>query len=244
MTELTIINSLREAMEREYASFLDSPKHSFSPKFEKKMNKLIRREKKRSWRFTNTLGKRLALVASCIVLICCCVFVGSAEAREEFGEDVRRIIEKLQNNSLTQRHAVKANDRITNSFAYDENGMWIYPDDFGGTYFDGEYLILCLKDADQTAINRYLSIAGSEAEYVQIRIVKYSQNELQSIADLQAALFNEQAVPIYSYWVDPVINGIIFVTDEENVQYVDDALDKQCPDIPHRAEIAEVSDSL
>ncbi len=79
--------TLREALKASamqdasvYNASGESP-HSFSPQFEKKMDRLIRQEKKPLWRYTNTFGKRLALAALLLVLCLGGLFTASADAR-------------------------------------------------------------------------------------------------------------------------------------------------------------------
>ena len=219
MNEELMVSLLRKSMVQQYEACLDVPKHSFSPAFERKMDRLIRRERAWSWRFTNTAGKCAALALVCLVLMLTGVFAVSANAREEFSKEYQRIMQEIQAISIKQNHAAAANDRIMKSFSCDENGMYIYPDDFAGTYHDGEHLVLCLKrGSGADAVNKYLNIVGNKAEYLRIREVEYSLNELQAIADSQARELNKQSITIYSYWVDIENNGICFTTEQKNVE--------------------------
>ena len=189
-----------------------------------------------------TFRKSLAslLITTLVILGLLCSDIGpKTMAAEELSKEDELYLEGLKEESLFQRHAAVANGRIMNSFAYDEHGMWIFPEDYAGTYIDGEFLIVCLKEPDQESINYYLSLAEDEALFVQVKEVIYSQNELQLIADSQAAWFNEHGISVYSYWVDPQSNGISFLTAEADVQKARIEWDKKYPDISCHVEASE-----
>ncbi len=75
-------SALSIVIEQDYAPFLTAQKNTFSPRFEKRMNRLIKRERQPIWRFTNTFGKRLALTVLLIALALAGLFSVSASARE------------------------------------------------------------------------------------------------------------------------------------------------------------------
>ncbi len=81
MNKDVFCEALSAAVEPDYAAALNAPAHTFSPRFEKKMDRLIRKEKKPLWRYTNTFGKRLALAALLLVLCLGGLFTASADAR-------------------------------------------------------------------------------------------------------------------------------------------------------------------
>lgn len=173
-----------------------------------------------------------------IALIAILIFVLSASvgnkanAEEELSQEAQKVLNDSKELSLLHRHAANANDKIMNSFPFDENGMWIYPDYFAGTYIDGEYLILCLKNADSDVVSNYLSIAGGEAAYVKIRDVVYSCNELQKIADNVASNIKKNGVSIHYYCFDASINGLKFAVSADDICYVQTMFKRCYPDIP------------
>lgn len=81
ITEIEFDRAFREAVASE---FKDVPlneeeiDYTFSKKFEKKMEKLIRSEKKVYWRFVNTAYKKAILVAVIIAIMLSCVLSVSA----------------------------------------------------------------------------------------------------------------------------------------------------------------------
>lgn len=83
MNNNALCRSLSSVIKDDYIVFInETPPHTFSPHFEKKMERLIRRERRPLWRYTNTLGKRLFLAVLIVVLFLTGLFSVSAEARE------------------------------------------------------------------------------------------------------------------------------------------------------------------
>ena len=83
---------------------------------------------------------------------------------------------------IMQDRAVEANDMIYSSFAYSSNGMWIYPDDFAGTYIDNNILHVCLNTENENNVAHYKSLIDSNSPVV-FDTVLYSRNSLQEAAD-------------------------------------------------------------
>lgn len=82
MNQDTFRSVLKTSAEQDLSFYKEASGHSFSPRFEKKMNRLIRQQKKPFWRYTNTFGKRLALTVLLLVLCLGGLFTVSADARE------------------------------------------------------------------------------------------------------------------------------------------------------------------
>ena len=74
--------ALSLAVEPDLGGTQGGSEYSFSSRFEEKMSRLIRQQKKPFWRYTNTFGKRLALTALLLVLCLGGLFTVSADARE------------------------------------------------------------------------------------------------------------------------------------------------------------------
>ena len=82
MANENFIKALHDALIPEYVAVMrnaDSTPHDFSPKFECKMHKLIKRRNKPYYNMINTLGKRVACIAV-IVLVASSVTVLSVDA--------------------------------------------------------------------------------------------------------------------------------------------------------------------
>lgn len=90
-------NAFREVMAREYEEIPEeenSIAYCFSERFEKRMEKLIRSQKKSYWCYVNTAGKRVAVVA----LICLMLFTtacGIKPVREAVAGFIRNIYERF-----------------------------------------------------------------------------------------------------------------------------------------------------
>ena len=72
MTKAELKNAFREAASYEFREVPrdDSQiQHEFSPEFEQKIKKLIRKEKKFFWHFVNTASKRVAVIAAVLVML-------------------------------------------------------------------------------------------------------------------------------------------------------------------------------
>ena len=123
-----------------------------------------------------------------------------------------------------------------------EDGRRIYEDDFGGAYLEGGKLILCLKDPDQEAKERYLGITGNR-DFVEIKAVSRSWNELFHMGVAIAKEFLQNGVVYTSptRGVDIENNGLFFKTTEEYEDVVRSALKEKYPDVPSRVELLEPS---
>lgn len=79
-------NLFREALslaaEQDPDAVSDGKQHDFSPRFEQKMDRLIRSERKPLWRYVNSFGKRLALALLMLAVCLGGVITVSADARE------------------------------------------------------------------------------------------------------------------------------------------------------------------
>ena len=62
--------------------------HRFSPRFEARMDRMIKKQRKPFWRFTNTMGKKLALASLFLVLCFVGVLTVSAKARDAVGHTI------------------------------------------------------------------------------------------------------------------------------------------------------------
>lgn len=97
MAESNFQKALYDALVPEYETYMQNiaDKHEFSPKFEKKMKKLISRRKKPYYKIINTAGKRTAC-AAVIVLVSSSVTIMNVEAlRNAFSDFFISIYEKF-----------------------------------------------------------------------------------------------------------------------------------------------------
>ena len=97
MAESNFQKALYDALVPEYETYMQNiaDKHEFSPKFEKKMKKLISRRNKPYYKIINTAGKRTAC-AAVIVLVSSSVTIMNVEAlRNAFSDFFISISEKF-----------------------------------------------------------------------------------------------------------------------------------------------------
>ena len=97
MAESNFQKALYDALAPEYETYMQNiaDEHEFSPKFEKKMKKLISRRNKPYYKIINTAGKRTAC-AAVIVLVASSVTIMNVEAlRNAFSDFFISIYEKF-----------------------------------------------------------------------------------------------------------------------------------------------------
>ncbi len=104
MANEKFIKALYDALIPEYTAVMrdaDDTAHEFSPKFEKRMKKLIKRRNKPYYKLINTIGKRVACIAV-IILVASSVTIMSVEAVRNAITDflVSIISEKLPTESI------------------------------------------------------------------------------------------------------------------------------------------------
>lgn len=88
--------ALTEALMPEYE--IDVPageEHTFSPEFEKKMKKLIKRRNKPYYRMINTFGKRVACAAAVVLIVSSVTIMNVDALRNAFSDFFLRIYKKF-----------------------------------------------------------------------------------------------------------------------------------------------------
>jgi len=93
MTEQGYRDCIAEALLPEYERILDEADDSyvFSPKFERRMERLIRHRRKPYYRFTNTVGKRVAVIISAFLMISFTTVMSVEALRTPFHDFITRI---------------------------------------------------------------------------------------------------------------------------------------------------------
>ena len=146
-----------------------------------------------------------------------------------------KTLEEAKRISDLQGHAVMLYERICRSFTYNKDGSTNYPDDFGDAYIDSDnvHLVLCLKDPSKETIDRYKALAGSDADdYLIIREVRYSRNELQKIVDEVAKECIADGLTIYEWYVDVMTNGIHIGAAAKDVKTIRGIFAERYPEVP------------
>ena len=89
----TLKTAMREAISLEFAHIPmeeQSIAHTFSEKFEKKMNKLLKVQKHAYWHYYNTAGKRVAIVLVTLIML-----ITTACSVKEIREPIVKFIKKV-----------------------------------------------------------------------------------------------------------------------------------------------------
>ncbi len=85
MEDNNFMRALAECMREEYAEYAVAVEdHSFSPKFERKVRKLINRRRKPYFRMINTVGKRVACIALAVFIATATTVMSVGAFREAF----------------------------------------------------------------------------------------------------------------------------------------------------------------
>lgn len=89
-------SAIHEAMERDYRNLTKSSEnHMFSPKFEKRMNRLIGRRNKPYYRIINTAAKRAACIAAAALIISSATIMSVDALRNAFIDFIVSVYEKF-----------------------------------------------------------------------------------------------------------------------------------------------------
>ena len=185
----------------------------------------------------NKIIKALPIVLFAVIIGC--LFVESkkkAEAEELIELDMQ-IPNEIYEQMRLEENAVAASQKIWNSFSVRSDGMWIYPDDFGGMYIDGQYLCIYVKNLREENRQYYLSLIDDLDGYVNFFDAEYSRNELQEIANEINEEVLKQGFILYSIGVDDIHQGIHIYTSQELFEEVKTVAALIAPDIPVIIEI-------
>lgn len=138
------------------------------------------------------------------IVLTLCIVTGSRRNISAFAVSADNISPEIM--FEIQRDACLANETLYASF--EQNGTYIYPEDFAGTYID--YDTLCVLVTEGGDIDRYNSVL-SDFDCVKYQSAEYSYNELFS--EVQRAAEEELSeTGVIGYGVDVLENkGFISV---------------------------------
>ena len=143
-------NKLKEAFSRSNRDFLNSielvPEEDvyFSPQYEKKMAHLIKRQKRPYWKYVNTVGKKIAVIAIAFMML-----FGLSMSIKAIREPVVSFIvtsfDKFSELFVDKSEVNSASDKIEEIYeltqlpqGYSENGINISLRNIETTYFNGD----------------------------------------------------------------------------------------------------------
>lgn len=155
MTGREFVLALRSVAAEEFTDAIKESEqnpHEFSSEFTLRMDALIRRERRLSWRIMNSITSNVAaaLLILALLLTNALVFPQTNASTDEFGAVMEGVCEADQKYDMEQRFSVEQN-----AFRHYEEGRFssiknvVYVNDKDGefekerTYMDGEYTCSC-----------------------------------------------------------------------------------------------------
>ena len=141
---------LKEAFRLSNKDFLSSielaPEEEvcFSPRYEKKMARLIRQQKRPYWKFVNTVGKKIAVIAIAFMMLFG-LSMSIKAIREPVVSFVITVFDKFSELFVDKSEINSASDKIEEIYeltqlpqGYSENGINISLRNIETTYFNGD----------------------------------------------------------------------------------------------------------
>lgn len=119
-------NALREAVSAEFAEIPtdeDSIDYTFSERFEKRMNRLLKLQRKPYWKYVNTASKRAAVIIAAVLTVFTAAFSVKA-IREPIISFIKQVYETFTHYSFGGDEI----EKITKEYA-----ITVLPDGFGQT---------------------------------------------------------------------------------------------------------------
>lgn len=118
-------------------------------------------------------------------------------------------IEPNIGNETIKDDVLLANEKLYNSFARDENGSWVFPDEFGGVYAKPDRLIVFLTDCSLAKRQKYLNITENYQDALVFQSVKHSYNNLLAGANEIGTLLLTEKYHVSSWYVDVLKNKAV-----------------------------------
>ena len=112
----------------------------------------------------------------------------------------------------------EANERIYSIFEVGEDGLWIYPSGFAGTYGDEECLVLYLSKVGERERSIYEDALGEYLPYVKIIRAAYSLSELDQMTAQLASLVLEGGVKLAGSYSDPKEGEIVLCVPHREME--------------------------
>lgn len=179
MTKAELKKAFREAASYE---FRDVPRddsliqHEFSPEFERKIEKLIRKEQTFFWHFVNTASKRVAVIAVVLVML-----FTTACSVEAIREPIVRFLIEVYESFTEYTFEGEKSDTITKEYQ-----MSTVPEGFTQTdYFKDDAGITTTYENEQGDMIRFSQTITSgtditiDGEHAKTKIVDVSGREVQ-----------------------------------------------------------------
>lgn len=193
MTTAEFKQALREAAS---AEFRDIPRddggiaHRFSPQFEEKMDRLVRKERSPAWRLVNTSAKRAA--AALVALL---TLSTAAMCVDSVREPVVRFVEKVLGISTDYTFTGDVTDHIAQRYA--------------PTYVPPGFALVQSDDTDAAVVTLWENSRGDMLKYIQAVTgsslfsidMEHGTIRTESVGDLELKLYEGDGVCV-ALWLD------------------------------------------
>ena len=100
-------------------------------------------------------------------------------------------------------------DQHSRAFGHDDLGYTLFPDDYAGSYIEGNKLVLQLTDVSEEAQAKYKIWAAQYAGVLVFKEAEYSYNSLNDTADVISKDLKDKGYTIAEYCVSETTNRII-----------------------------------
>lgn len=193
MTKAELKKAFREAASYE---FRDVPRddsliqHEFSPEFERKIEKLIRKEKTFFWHFVNTASKRVAVIAVVLVML-----FTTACSMEAIREPIVRFLIEVYESFTEYRFEGEKSGTITKEYTmttvpegYEETDY--LKDEVGiTTTYENSYGNM-IRFSQTITDETYLSIDG-----------EYAETEVRDVSGREVHLYLRDGISV-AFWIE------------------------------------------
>ena len=110
---------------------------------------------------------------------------------------------------LEQENAVAAYELLDRAFGYDDLGYTLFPDDYAGSYIEGDKLVLLLTDVSEETQKKYKTWAAQYAGVLVFKEAEYSFNSLNDMSDTMYKDLEDKGYTITEYCVSEMTNSIV-----------------------------------
>lgn len=193
MTKAELKNAFREAASYEFREIPrdDSQiQHEFSPEFEWKIEKLIRKEKKLLWHFVNTASKRVAVIAAVFVML-----LTTACSVEAIREPIVRFLIEVYESFTEYTFEGQKSDTITKEYL-----MSTVPEGFTQTdYFKDDAGITTTYENEHGDMIRFSQTITNETD---LSIDgEYAKTEIVDVSGREVHLYLRDGISV-AFWIE------------------------------------------
>lgn len=110
---------------------------------------------------------------------------------------------------LEQENAVAAYELLNRAFGHDDLGYTLFPDDYAGSYIEGDKLVLLLTDVSEETQKKYKTWAAQYAGVLVFKEAEYSFNSLNDMSDTMYRDLVDKGYTITEYCVSEMTNSIV-----------------------------------